>query len=63
MVAKQLSIFGEQVRPLTEATEVLAKKVSTFLLYVLQRMRSGILRGIVSEPDKAYKALKIITSQ
>lgn len=39
MVAKQLSIFLENKSGrLTEVTEVLAKKVSTFLLYVLQRM-------------------------
>lgn len=39
MVAKQLSIFLENKSGrLTEVTEVLQKKVSTFLLYVLQRM-------------------------
>ena len=47
MVAKQLSIFLENKSGrLTEVTEVLAK--ADF----------GILRGIVSDPDKAYKALK-----
>ena len=39
MVAKQLSIFLENKSGrLTEVTEFLQKKVSTFLLYVLQRM-------------------------
>lgn len=60
MVAKQLSIFLENKSGrLTEVTEVLAKKVSTFLLYVLQRMPISVsFVALFPEPDKAYKALK-----
>ena len=52
MVAKQLSIFLENKSGrLTEVTEVLAKEG-------INLSALCILRGIVSDPDKAYKALK-----
>ena len=53
MVAKQLSIFLENKSGrLTEVTEVLAKEgVNLSALCIAEN-------GIVSEPDKAYKALK-----
>jgi len=57
MVAKQLSIFLENKSGrLTEVTEVLAKE--NINLSALCNADFGILRGIVSDPDKAYKALK-----
>ena len=44
---------------LTEVTEVLAKEgVNLSALCIAENADFGILRGIVSEPDKAYKALK-----
>ena len=60
MVAKQLSIFLENKSGrLTEVTEVLAKEgVNLSALCIAENADFGILRGIVSEPDKAYKALK-----
>ena len=60
MVAKQLSIFLENKSGrLTEVTEVLAKEgVDLSALCIAENADFGILRGIVSEPDKAYKALK-----
>ena len=55
MVAKQLSIFLENKSGrLTEVTEVLAKEG----INLSANADFGILRGIVSDPDKAYKALK-----
>ena len=58
--AKQLSIFLENKSGrLTEVTEVLAKEgVNLSALCIAENADFGILRGIVSEPDKAYKALK-----
>ena len=57
MVAKQLSIFLENKSGrLTEVTEVLAKE--NINLSALCIADFGILRGIVSDPDRAYKALK-----
>ena len=58
MVAKQLSIFLENKSGrLTEVTEVLAKEgVNLSALCNAENADFGILRGIVSEPDKAYKA-------
>ena len=57
MVAKQLSIFLENKSGrLTEVTEALAEEGIN--LSALCIADFGILRGIVSEPDKAYKALK-----
>ena len=58
MVAKQLSIFLENKSGrLTEVTEVLAKEgVNLSALCIAENADFGILRGIVSEPDKAYKS-------
>ena len=60
MVAKQLSIFLENKSGrLTEVTEVLAKEgINLSALCIAEHADFGILRGIVSDPDKAYKALK-----
>ena len=60
MVAKQLSIFLENKSGrLTEVTEVLAKEnFNLSALCIAENADFGILRGIVSDPDKAYKALK-----
>ena len=60
MVAKQLSIFLENKSGrLTEVTEVLAKEgINLSDLCIAENADFGILRGIVSDPDKAYKALK-----
>ena len=60
MVAKQLSIFLENKSGrLTEVTEVLAKEgINLSALCITENADFGILRGIVSDPDKAYKALK-----
>ena len=60
MVAKQLSIFLENKSGrLTEVTEVLAKEnINLSALCIAENADFGILRGIVSVPDKAYKALK-----
>ena len=60
MVAKQLSIFLENKSGrLTEVTEVLAKEnVNLSALCIAENADFGILRGIVSDPDRAYNALK-----
>ena len=60
MVAKQLSIFLENKSGrLTEVTEVLAQEgVNLSALCIAENADFGILRGIVSDPDKAYDALK-----
>ena len=60
MVAKQLSIFLENKSGrLTEVTEVLAKEnINLSALCIAENADFGILRGIVSDPDKAYKASK-----
>ena len=60
MVAKQLSIFLENKSGrLTEVTEVLAQEgVNLSALCIAENADFGILRGIVSEPEKAYAALK-----
>lgn len=60
MVAKQLSIFLENKSGrLTEVTEVLAKEnINLSALCIAENADFGILRGIVSDPDKAYKVLK-----
>ena len=60
MVAKQLSIFLENKSGrLTEVTELLAKeKINQSAMCIAENADFGILRGIVSDPDKAYKALK-----
>ena len=61
MVAKQLSIFLENKSGrLTEVTEVLAKEnINLSALCIAENADFGILRGIVSDPDKAYKALAV----
>ena len=58
MVAKQLSIFLENKSGrLTEVTEVLAKEnINLSALCIAENADFGILRGIVSDPDRAYKA-------
>ncbi len=60
MVAKQLCIFLENKSGcLTEVTEVLALEgINLSALSIAENADFGILRGIVSEPDKACKALK-----
>ncbi len=60
MVAKQLSIFLENKNGrLTEVTEVLAREgVNLSALSIAENADFGILRGIVSEPEKACKVLK-----
>lgn len=60
MVAKQLCIFLENKSGcLTEVTEVLAREgINLSALSIAENADFGILRGIVSEPDKACKALK-----
>ena len=60
MVAKELSIFLENKSGrLTEVTEVLAKEnINLSALCIAENADFGILRVIVSDPDRAYKALK-----
>ncbi|SHE40964.1 Uncharacterized conserved protein, contains tandem ACT domains [Bacteroides luti] len=60
MIAKQLSIFLEnKFGRLTEVTEILAKEgINLSALCIAENADFGILRGIVSDPDKAYKVLK-----
>ena len=60
MVAKQLSIFLENKSGrLTEVTEVLAKEgINLSALSIAENADFGILRGIVSDPEKAYNVLK-----
>ncbi|MDR0657823.1 MAG: amino acid-binding protein [Mediterranea sp.] len=60
MIAKQLSIFLENnTGRLTEVTEVLAKAgINLSALCIAENVDFGILRGIVSDPDKACKVLK-----
>ena len=57
MVAKQLSIFLENKSGrLTEVTEVLAKEnINLSALCIAENADFGILRGIVSDPDRALK--------
>ena len=60
MVAKQLPIFLENKSGrLTEVTEVLAKEgINLSALSIAENADFGILRGIVSDPEKAYNVLK-----
>lgn len=60
MLAKQLSIFLENKSGrLTEVTEVLGKAdVNLSAMSIADNSDFGILRCIVSEPDKAYRELK-----
>ncbi len=60
MLAKQLSIFLENKSGrLTEVTEVLGREgINLTAMSIADNSDFGILRCIVSEPDKAYTALK-----
>ena len=60
MVTKQLSIFLENKSGrLREVTEVLGKSgVNLSAMCIAENSDFGILRCIVSDPDKAYAALK-----
>lgn len=60
MIAKQLSIFLENnTGRLTEVTEVLAEaNINLSALCIAENADFGILRGVVSDPDTAYKVLK-----
>ena len=60
MVAKQLSIFLENKEGrLTEVTKVLGEEgINLSALCIAENADLGILRGIVSDPDRAYKILK-----
>jgi len=60
MLAKQLSIFLENKSGrLTEVTEVLGNAgVNLSAMSIADNSDFGILRCIVSDPDKAYKVLK-----
>ena len=60
MLAKQLSIFLENKSGrLTEVTEVLgASDINLTAMSIADNSDFGILRCIVSDPDKAYLALE-----
>lgn len=60
MVAKQLSVFLENKSGrLTEVTQVLGSNgINLSALSIADNSDFGIMRCIVSDPDKAYKALK-----
>ncbi len=60
MLAKQLSIFLENKSGrLTEVTEVLGKSdVNLSAMSIADNSDFGILRCIVSDPNKAYRLLK-----
>ena len=60
MVAKQLSIFLEnRTGRLTEVVGVLAREnINLSALCIAENADFGILRVIVSDPDKAYEVLK-----
>ena len=60
MLAKRLSIFLENKSGrLTEVTEVLGKAgVNLTAMSIADNSDFGILRCIVSDPEKAYKELK-----
>ena len=60
MLAKQLSIFLENKSGrLTEVTEVLGTAdINLSAMSIADNSDFGILRCIVSDPDKAYKVLK-----
>lgn len=60
MLAKQLSIFLENKSGrLTEVTEVLGREhINLSAMSIADNSDFGILRCIVSEPDKAYSLLK-----
>lgn len=60
MLAKQLSIFLENKSGrLTDVTQVLGKaNVNLSAMSIADNSDFGILRCIVSDPDKAYRELK-----
>ena len=60
MLAKQLSIFLENKSGrLTEVTQVLGKAdINLSAMSIADNSDFGILRCIVSDPDKAYRELK-----
>ena len=60
MKAKQLSIFLEnKTGRLTEVTQVLAHEgINLSALCIAENTDFGILRGVVSDPDHAYKVLR-----
>lgn len=60
MLAKQLSVFLENKSGrLTEVTEVLGKAgVNLSAMSIADNSDFGILRCVVSDPDKAYRVLK-----
>ena len=60
MLAKQLSVFLENKSGrLTEVTDILGKtKVNLSAMSIADNSDFGILRCIVSDPDKAYAELK-----
>jgi hypothetical protein len=60
MVAKQLSVFLENKSGrLTEVTQVLGNNgVNLSALSIADNSDFGIMRCIVSDPDKGYKVLK-----
>ena len=60
MLAKQLSIFLENKSGrLTEVTDVLGNAgINLSAMSIADNSDFGILRCIVSDPDKAYKVLK-----
>lgn len=60
MITKQLSIFLENKSGrLTEVTEVLGNAgINLSALCIAENADFGILRCIVSDPDKAYQTLK-----
>lgn len=60
MLAKQLSVFLENKSGrLTEVTEVLGNAgINLSAMSIADNSDFGILRCVVSDPDKAYKELK-----
>lgn len=60
MIAKQMSIFLEnKTGRLTEVVQVLGQEgINLSALCIAENADFGILRAIVSEPDRAYTVLK-----
>ncbi|WP_321480449.1 amino acid-binding protein [uncultured Bacteroides sp.] len=60
MIAKQLSVFLENKQGrLTEVTKVLAEEgINLSALCIAETADFGILRSVVSDPDRAYRVLK-----
>ena len=63
MLAKQLSVFLENKSGrLTEVTDVLGEAgVNLSAMSIADNSDFGILRCIVSDPDKAYQVLKMLS--